>query len=53
MEQSQAYTHVHYLWDGNEVAQLDPVERLVYRSNKLGSTNASRTQVAAISLPRS
>ena len=31
------YRHVHYLWDDVRANQLDPVERLVYRSNLLGS----------------
>ena len=31
------YRHVNYLWDDDVVAKLDPVERLVYRSNILGS----------------
>lgn len=29
--------HVAYLWDDAKAASLDPVERLVYRSNLLGS----------------
>jgi rhamnulose-1-phosphate aldolase/alcohol dehydrogenase len=29
--------HVSYLWSDEEVAKLDPVGRLVYRSNKLGA----------------
>src|SRR3954454_10679066 len=29
--------HVTYLWDDAVAAKLDPVERLVYRSNLLGS----------------
>ena len=28
--------HVNYLWDDEVAAKLDPVERLVYRSNILG-----------------
>ena len=32
-----AYQHVNYLWDDSVAATLDPVERLVYRSNLLGS----------------
>jgi rhamnulose-1-phosphate aldolase/alcohol dehydrogenase len=31
------YRHVNYLWDEAKAASLDPVERLVYRSNILGS----------------
>lgn len=31
------YTHVNHLWDDAKAASLDPVERLVYRSNLLGS----------------
>lgn len=31
------YRHVNYLWDDAHAAQLDPVDRLVYRSNILGS----------------
>lgn len=30
------YQHVNYLWDDEYAATLDPVERLVYRSNILG-----------------
>ena len=33
----KTYQHVSYLWDDAEADQLDPVERLRYRSNKLGS----------------
>ncbi|MCB9452339.1 MAG: bifunctional rhamnulose-1-phosphate aldolase/short-chain dehydrogenase [Anaerolineaceae bacterium] len=33
----QDYLHVHYLWDDTQAAALDPVERLVYRSNILGA----------------
>jgi rhamnulose-1-phosphate aldolase/alcohol dehydrogenase len=32
-----SYQHVNYLWDDAKAASLDPVERLVYRSNLLGS----------------
>ena len=32
-----AYRHVNYLWDDGHAAALDPVARLVYRSNLLGS----------------
>ncbi|MCC5022346.1 MAG: hypothetical protein J6386_05940 [Candidatus Synoicihabitans palmerolidicus] len=31
------YTHVTYDWDDAKAASLDPVNRLVYRSNLLGS----------------
>ncbi|MDX1437556.1 MAG: bifunctional rhamnulose-1-phosphate aldolase/short-chain dehydrogenase [Anaerolineales bacterium] len=31
------YQYVEYLWDDAKADQLDPVERLVYRSNLLGS----------------
>jgi rhamnulose-1-phosphate aldolase/alcohol dehydrogenase len=31
------YHHVNHLWDDAQAAQLDPVARLVYRSNLLGS----------------
>lgn len=31
------YTHVNYSWDDAKAASLDPVGRLVYRSNILGS----------------
>lgn len=31
------HTHVNFLWDDAKAASLDPVERLVYRSNLLGS----------------
>lgn len=34
---SEEYKHVHYAWDDERAAGLDPVERLVYRSNLLGS----------------
>jgi rhamnose utilization protein RhaD (predicted bifunctional aldolase and dehydrogenase) len=30
------HQHVHYLWDDAVVAKLDPLARLVYRSNILG-----------------
>lgn len=33
----KSFKHVSDLWNDAEVAKLDPVERLVYRSNKLGS----------------
>ena len=31
------YRYVNYLWNADEAAKLDPVGRLVYRSNLLGS----------------
>lgn len=31
------YEYVNYLWDDAVASRLDPVERLVYRSNLLGS----------------
>ena len=31
------YQHVNYLWDDAAASKLDPVGRLVYRSNLLGS----------------
>lgn len=31
------YRHVHFGWDDARAADLDPVERLVYRSNLLGA----------------
>jgi len=31
------YSFVNYLWDSNHAAKLDPVGRLIYRSNLLGS----------------
>src|SRR5690349_1212443 len=31
------YQHVNYLWDDAVASQLDPVGRLIYRSNLLGS----------------
>ena len=31
------YQHVTYLWDDTKAASLDPVGRLIYRSNLLGS----------------
>jgi rhamnulose-1-phosphate aldolase/alcohol dehydrogenase len=33
----QDYRHVNYQWDDAYVAKLDPIERLVYRSNILGN----------------
>ena len=32
-----AYSFVNHLWDANHAAKLDPVARLIYRSNLLGS----------------
>jgi rhamnulose-1-phosphate aldolase/alcohol dehydrogenase len=32
-----SYQHVNYLWDDAKAASLDPVARLIYRSNLLGS----------------
>jgi len=34
---SPDFRHVNYQWDESHAASLDPVERLVYRSNLLGS----------------
>jgi rhamnulose-1-phosphate aldolase/alcohol dehydrogenase len=34
--QPDEYKHVNYLWDDSVADKLDPVENLVYRSNKLG-----------------
>src|SRR5919199_13560 len=36
-DKSSAFRHVNYGWDDDYAARLDPVERLVYRSNLLGS----------------
>ena len=33
----QNYRYVNYLWDDTVASKLDPVERLVYRSNILGN----------------
>jgi rhamnose utilization protein RhaD (predicted bifunctional aldolase and dehydrogenase) len=33
----KSYQHVNNLWNDAEAARLDPVGRLIYRSNKLGS----------------
>ena len=35
--QKDAYRHVNYVWDDDYADKLDAVERLVYRSNILGS----------------
>ena len=37
MNQKNSYQHVKYLWDDLVAAKLDPVDKLVYRSNLLGS----------------
>ena len=37
MTNGGSYRHVDYLWEDEFANQLDPVERLVYRSNMLGS----------------
>jgi rhamnulose-1-phosphate aldolase/alcohol dehydrogenase len=37
MDRRKSFTSVHYRWDEAEAAKLDPVGRLVYRSNLLGS----------------
>jgi rhamnulose-1-phosphate aldolase/alcohol dehydrogenase len=34
---SNEFKHVKYLWDDEKAKELDPVERLIYRSNILGS----------------
>ena len=34
---SEEFEHVDYLWDDDEAAAMDGVDRLVYRSNLLGS----------------
>ncbi|HEY1629170.1 MAG TPA: bifunctional rhamnulose-1-phosphate aldolase/short-chain dehydrogenase, partial [Tepidisphaeraceae bacterium] len=34
---AKRFLHVNDLWNDAEVAKLDPIERLVYRSNKLGA----------------
>src|SRR5215210_464724 len=36
-EKPMQYKHVNYLWDDAKAASLDPVGRLIYRSNLLGS----------------
>src|ERR671932_1708349 len=36
-KEKPAFKYVNYLWDEEHARQLDPVERLVYRSNLLGS----------------
>ena len=37
MADTKVFNHVNYLWNDAEADRLDAVERLVYRSNKLGS----------------
>ncbi|MDB6077612.1 MAG: bifunctional rhamnulose-phosphate aldolase/short-chain dehydrogenase [Akkermansiaceae bacterium] len=37
MSEPQAFRYVNYSWDDAKAASLDPVERLVYRSNLLGA----------------
>ncbi len=37
MNQSEDFQYVNYRWDDAHAASLEPVERLVYRSNILGS----------------
>src|SRR5690349_12232007 len=37
MGNNDEYKYVSYLWDDAAAAQLDPVERLRYRSNQLGA----------------
>ena len=32
----QNYRYVNYLWDDTAASKLDPVGRLIYRSNLLG-----------------
>src|SRR5476649_1202563 len=34
---ANTYSYVNYLWDSQHAAKLDPVARLIYRSNLLGS----------------
>ena len=36
-DKSSAFRHVNYGWDDDYAARLDPVARLVYRSNLLGA----------------
>jgi rhamnulose-1-phosphate aldolase/alcohol dehydrogenase len=36
-DKSSAFRHVNYSWDDEHASKLDPVARLVYRSNLLGS----------------
>src|ERR687886_3004454 len=37
LREKLAFRYVNYLWDDERARGLDPVERLVYRSNLLGS----------------
>jgi rhamnulose-1-phosphate aldolase/alcohol dehydrogenase len=37
MNQKKSFQHVKYLWDDSVAGKLDPVGKLVYRSNLLGS----------------
>jgi rhamnulose-1-phosphate aldolase/alcohol dehydrogenase len=37
MAQANPHKHVNYLWDEEQAAKLSPAQRLVYRSNILGS----------------
>src|ERR687883_846741 len=37
LKEKLAFQYVNYLWDDERASQLNPVERLVYRSNLLGS----------------
>jgi rhamnulose-1-phosphate aldolase/alcohol dehydrogenase len=34
---ASSFQHVNYLWDSSHAAKLDPVGKLIYRSNLLGS----------------
>jgi len=34
--QESKYKHVKYLWNEEDASQLEGVDRLVYRSNRLG-----------------
>src|SRR6185436_7967968 len=34
---AKTYQYVNNLWNDSEAAQLDPLGRLIYRSNKLGA----------------
>jgi rhamnulose-1-phosphate aldolase/alcohol dehydrogenase len=36
MPTAKSWKHVKYLWSDDEAAKLSPLDRLVYRSNKLG-----------------
>jgi len=36
MNGSKSFKHVHYLWQDDVVDQLSPLDRLVYRSNRIG-----------------